>query len=142
MPTARGENTTNSVLLVIEPDAATRSGMKRLLESNGYQVTAVADERKAVAVAQQKDYDLILFDSNLPPPASFVAAHEIHRRTELKDTPLLLISVHEEFDVPLDNPNADKFTVAYIAGLSRFDELEKLIDCLMNREKNGNRVSD
>ena len=132
MRAASGKKTqTNSVLLVIEPDAATRSGMKRLLEMNGYAVTAVADDAQATAAARRKNYDLILFDSYLPPPESLAAAHQIHQREELKNTPLLVISVHEKFSVPLNNTDADNFTVAYLADFSRFNELEKLVDCLM-----------
>ncbi len=132
MKTARREKqTASSALLVIEPDAATRSGMKRLLEMNGYAVTAVADSAEATSVARRKNYDLILFDSYLPPPESLAAAHRIHERAELKDTPLLVISVHENFDASLDNPDADNFTVAFLTNLSRFDELEKLVGFLI-----------
>ncbi len=131
MKTARRENIeANSILLVIEPDAATRSGMKRLLEMNGYAVTAVADDAEATNVARQKNYDLILFDSYLPPPESLAAAYRIHQREELKNTPLLVISVHEKFAVPPNSPDADNFTVAYLTELSRFNQLEKLVDCL------------
>ncbi|MBA3632818.1 MAG: response regulator [Acidobacteria bacterium] len=130
MQPTRREDRTNSILLVIEQNAATRSGMKRLLEMNGYAVTAVADEREAAFVAQQKSYDFILHDSNLPPPESFAAAYELRQRAELRDTPLLVISVHEKFNVSLNQPDADKFTVAFMTDLSRFDELEKLIGCL------------
>lgn len=134
MKTARHEKKekkdASSILLVIEPDAATRSGMKRLLEMNGYKVVAVADDTEATVAARRQNCDLILFDSNLPPPESLAAAHKIHQQAELKNTPLLVISVHEKFNVPLDNPDADNFTVAYLADLSRFDELEKLVCCL------------
>lgn len=130
MQTARRESETDSILLVIERDTATRLGLKRLLEMNGYKVTAVADEREAAAVAERKKYDLILFDSNLPPPESFSAAQQLRQNAKLRDSPILIISVHEKFNVPLDDPEADKFTVAYVTNLSRFDELEKLINCL------------
>ena len=132
MKTARRENIeANSILLVIEPDAATRSGMKRLLEMNGYKVSAVANETEATRAARPKKFDLILFDSDLPPPESLAAAHRIRQRAELKNTPLLVISVHEKSGAPPDNPDADNFTVAYLVDLSRFNELEKLVDCLM-----------
>lgn len=131
MQTARRENENNSILLVIERDTATRSGMKRLLEMNGYKVTAVADQREAAEAAARKKHDLILFDSNLPPSKSFSAAQILLQNAELRDSPLLVISVREKFNVPLDHPDADNFTVSYVTNLSRFDELEKLIDCLL-----------
>ncbi len=136
MKTARRENA-NSILLVIEPDAATRTGMKRLLEMSGYTITAVADAAEATSAARDKNYDLILFDSNLPPPESLAAAHEIRQRRELKNTPVLVISVHERFGAPLDNPDVDNFTVAYLADFSRFNELEKIIASLTTTKNDG-----
>ncbi len=131
MPTARSNDTGKTILLVIEPDSATRSGMKRLLEMNGFVVTAVADEREAAIAARQIIFDLILVDSDLPPPASFAAAHRIHQLAELRNTPVLVISVHGKSNIGPRHLNADNFSVAYMTKVSRFDELEKLIDCLV-----------
>ncbi len=124
-----------SILLVIEPDSATRSGMKRLLEGNGFTVTAVRDESEAVSVAGRMTFDLILFDSDLPPPASYVLAHSIHQRAALRSTPLLVISVHGKSKFGEHHLDADKFSVAYISELSRFDELETLIDFMLKLKK-------
>ncbi|MEJ7847166.1 MAG: response regulator [Pyrinomonadaceae bacterium] len=135
MQRARRENKRNSILLIIEPDAATRSGMKRLLEIDGYKVTTVADEREAAAVAQQIIYNLILFDSNLPPPESFAAAYRLQASPEIKGIPLLVISVHEKSHFAPDDFDADRFSVAYLTNLSRFDEMEKLIDCILPLKK-------
>ncbi len=125
-----------SILLVIEPDSATRSGMKRLLEEGtGFTVTAVRDENEAALVAGRLTYDLILFDSDLPPPASYVLAHSIHQRAALRSTPLLVISVHGKSKFGEHHLDADKFSVAYISELSRFDELETLIDFMLKLKK-------
>ena len=120
-----------ATLLVIEKDSATRRGMKRLLEMDGYRVRAVANEQEAVLAARRKSYDLILFDTDLPPPESFNAAYQIHQNSELQDIPIIAISVHKHFGVSPDSPAVDKFTVAYLANVYRFDELEKLADCLL-----------
>jgi len=131
MQTAPRENKANSILLIIEPDAATRSGMQRLLEIKGYEVTAVADEREAAIIAAKKNYNLILFDSNLPPPASFSAAQRLHQYSELKNTPMLVISVNDKFDIPLNDPDVDRFTVAFITDLDDFEGLERLTASLL-----------
>ena len=131
MPTARSKDIGKTILLVLEPDSATRSGMKRLLEMNGFAVTAVADEHEAAIAARQIIFDLILFDSNLPPPASFAAAHRIHQLAELRNTPILVISVHAKSNIGQQYLNPDNFNVAYITKVSRFDELETLIDSLV-----------
>lgn len=111
-------------ILVVESDAETRSGMKRLLEMSGYRVTAAADEQEAMQLALHEHPDLILLDANLPPPASLSAAHRIHQHSELRDVPVAVISVHEHTE-------DDSFTVGYITDLSRFDELENLIGRLL-----------
>lgn len=131
MQTAPREDNANSILLIIEPDAATRSGMQRLLEMKGYEVTAVADEREAAITAAKKNYNLILFDSNLPPPASFSAAHRLHQYSELKNTPMLVISVNDKFDIPLNDPDVDRFTIAFITDLDDFEGLERLTASLL-----------
>ncbi|MEJ7849510.1 MAG: response regulator [Pyrinomonadaceae bacterium] len=131
MQTARREDKTNSILLVIEPDAATRLGMKRLLEMKGYEVTAVANEREAALIAAKENYDLILFDSYLPPPASFSAAHKLYQHTELENTPILVISVHGDLDIPLSDPDVDRFTIAFITNLEDFEGLERLTASLL-----------
>lgn len=120
-----------ATLLVIEKDSPTRHGMKRLLEMDGYRVCAVADEQEAVLAARRTHYDLILFDTDLPPPESFNAAYQIHQNPELCDIPIIAISVHNHFRVSPDSSATDKFTVAYLANVYRFDELEKLADCLL-----------
>ncbi len=134
MQPTRREDRTNSILLVIEQNAATRSGMKRLLEMNGYAVTAVADEREAAFVAQQKSYDFILHDSNLPPPESFSAAYRVQQLPKLQHIPLLAISVHVNFGVSPADADADKFSVAYVTNLTHFDGLERLTACLLNKK--------
>jgi len=123
-------------LLVIENDGATRSGVKRLFEMSGYRVTAVADEREAaeINVAQHLP-DLILFNTNLPPPASLISAYKIYQRPEFDKTPMLVISVHNHSIDFINKPEADDFTVAYLAEVSRFDELEHLVDCLRSFKK-------
>ncbi len=111
-------------VLVVESDQATRSGMKRLLEMYGYYVVVADDEHEAVKVAPHARPDLILFDSHLSPPASLSAAHRIRQYKELRRVPVLVISVH-------DSAKTDDFTIGYITDLSRFDELENLINRLL-----------
>lgn len=132
--TMQNNEKTNPNLLVIESDQATRSGMKRLLEMHGYIVNAVANENEAETVSLQREYDLILFDTNLPPPESFSAAHRVHQRPKLKHIPLLAISVHEHFGVSFSDPEIDQFSVVYVTDLNHFDDLEKLSACLLNKK--------
>lgn len=124
----------NKNLLVIETDDATRSGMKRLFEMNGYCVNAVANVKEAEYAASEETFDLILFDTNLPPPASFSAAYKVQQQLNLRKTPLIAISVHEHFDLSLKNPDVDSFAVSYLTNVNCFEELEKLTECLITEK--------
>lgn len=127
---------TETNLLIIEPDEATRSGMKRLLEMNGYSVSAAANEKEAEIAALQKTFDLILYDTNLPPPDSFSAAYKVHQNPKLRHISLIAISVHNHFGKLLENPDVDQFSVAYFSNISNFEELEFLTANLLNIKKN------
>lgn len=120
-----------SAILVIESDKATRSGMQSLLEKYGYRAAVAVNEKAAAICASQQKFDLILFDSGLAAPESFIAAHKLSQHPQLSDVPMMVVSVHSNFSLPLDNPDIDNFTVAYLSNISRFDELEKLIGCLV-----------
>ena len=106
--------------------------MQSLLEKYGYRASVAVNEKSAAAIcAAQQKFDLILFDSGLAPPESFIAAHKLSQHPALTDIPMMVVSVHSNFSLPLDNPDIDNFTVAYLSNISRFDELEKLIACLV-----------
>lgn len=119
-------------ILVIESDSATRSGMKFLLEKYGYQVSAAIDEREFAAITPQQRYDLILFDAGLAPPESFLAAYRVSQQPELEGIPMIAISISPKSSLPFDHPDIDNFAVAYLSKISRFDQLEKLINCLLS----------
>jgi len=119
-------------LLVVENNEETRTTVKCLFEMSGYRVTAVADEQGAAEACIVKGgHDLVLLNTNLPPPASFAAAYKTHRRPELRSIPMIFTSVDEHSIASMNNPEADDFTVAYITEVSCFDELEKLSECLL-----------
>lgn len=132
------KNRTERRLLVIEQDAATREGMKRLLEMNGYSVTTAADEREATRAAERGVFDLILLDSDLPPPQSLLFAYRVSREIGLKNTPLVVISVHERLRLA-NRHEEDHFSVAFLTETAQFTGVEKLIDCLIPAGKANNR---
>lgn len=123
---------TKAHLLIIEPDEATRSGIKNLLEMSGYSINTAANEKEAEIAAIEKIFDLILFDTNLPPPESFSAAYKVHQNPNLRHIPLVAISVHEHFRISLKKPEVDRFSVICFSYAYNFEELEKLTACLLN----------
>lgn len=126
----------NINLLLIEGDFETRREIKRFFEMSGYYVTAAAGENEAAEmVIKQTQPDLILFNANLPPPASFVSGYQIHDRPEFINIPMVIISVHDHSMHVIDTPEVDDFAIAYITQISRFDELENLVNCFRGFKK-------
>ena len=124
-------------LLVIENDKETRRVFKRFFEMSGYRVTAVADEQEAATACSQSDsHNLVLLNTNLPPPESFVAAYKMRRLPELHAMPMIFISVHEHSIASMSNPDVDDFTVGYITEISSIEELERLSKCLLKFRRN------
>lgn len=118
-------------LLIIEKDDDTRSGIDRFFRMSGYQVTSVANEQDALKTAAEKGkQDLILYNTYLTPPQSFMAAYSLHCQPQLLRIPMIITSVHDHDLDSLDNPDIDDFTVGYITEVSRLDELEHLVECL------------
>ena len=120
-------------ILVIESDGATRSGMKLLVEKYGYMAGVAVNEHEAASIASQNKYDLILYDTGIAPPESFAAAYKLSRKPELQGIPMIALSVHHEFSLPLNNPDVDNFAVAYISNVSHFEQLERLMHCLLSK---------
>lgn len=53
-------------ILVVEDDAATREGLRRVLELEGCDIDLAADGEKAVGALAQRRYDAIILDLALP----------------------------------------------------------------------------
>jgi signal transduction histidine kinase len=76
------EAKTKARILYIEDDPGSQMLVKRLLESEGYQVMTASDGLSGIALAQRHPPDLILVDVNL----GEVSGHEV--ATKLKGTPV------------------------------------------------------
>ena len=64
-------NPTQSVILVIEDDAAIRRGIVDALEFTGFRVLESADGREGLKLATEQNYDLLLLDLALPNVSGF-----------------------------------------------------------------------
>jgi len=56
----------NTIILLIEDDAALREGMGELLSREGYGVLSAGNVREAEKIAGEEDFDLCLLDVGLP----------------------------------------------------------------------------
>ena len=85
-------------ILVIDEDEVMRSGIKRMLESEGYSVVTAEDGIELSRVLETTRLDLILLDSNLPWIDGIDLCRLIKSNHFLKDVPLVLISDRKSRD--------------------------------------------
>ncbi len=84
-------------VLVAEDDAAIREGVVTALESEGYDVQAVGDGRKALAAWHAMPFDLLLLDIMMPGRNGYDVCREI-RRTDQRIPIVMLTAKGEEID--------------------------------------------
>lgn len=77
-------------ILVVEDDASILKGLKMNLELDGYSVLTADDGEKGLAIAWEKDPDLVILDVMLPKMNGFEVCKEIRRRKI--DVPVLMLS--------------------------------------------------
>lgn len=84
---------TNHVL-VAEDDTDIRSGLVVALESEGYEVTAVANGAQALGAAKQTRFDLIMLDVMMPQKSGFDVCREL--RAQGVTSPVLFLTAKSE----------------------------------------------
>ena len=86
-------------VLIVEDEENMVSFIKMELEYEGYNVDVANDGRRAVSLALEKDYDVILLDLMLPEIDGLEVCKEIRRNEETSDIPVMMITAKgEEFD--------------------------------------------
>lgn len=63
-------------ILIVEDDAAVRTFVSRVLEKEGYDITATADSSEAMVFLQREQFDLLLTDIVLPQMDGIALANE------------------------------------------------------------------
>src|SRR5258706_10807509 len=74
---------THMRLLIVEDDAPLASGLRRILEAEGYAVDVTSRGEQAVLAASQERFDLVILDIGLPQMDGF----EVLRRLRLGGGP-------------------------------------------------------
>lgn len=64
-------------ILVVDDEENTRLGLSKLLTSDGYQVTAVANGFEALAEMKQHKVDLVITDMNMPEMNGLIFLKEV-----------------------------------------------------------------
>lgn len=99
LPAARHslpERTRRLDVLLAEDNAVNQKLATRLLEGQGHTVTLAANGREAIALLEQRDFDLVLMDVSMPEIAGFQATAAIRARENSAgaQTPIIAMTAH------------------------------------------------
>jgi two-component system, cell cycle response regulator DivK len=86
-------------VLLVEDFEDSRTGLKKLLEIEGYEVIEAIDGAQAIEVAHSSRPDIILMDLSLPVVDGFKAAMKIKEDEMTSRVPIIALSAHELEDV-------------------------------------------
>ena len=124
-------------ILVCDDEKLIRDLIKEYVENEGYKCDEASDGNMAVAMVEEKDYDLIVMDIMMPGMDGITAVREIK---QIKDIPVLMLSARKEeedklqgFDSGIDDyvtkPFSPKELIARIKVILKRNGNDDLIVC-------------
>jgi PAS domain S-box-containing protein len=95
-PSAPTEGRRRLRMMLVEDNTVNQTLAVRLLEKHGHQVTVVGDGRKALAALDQKEFDLVLMDIQMPEMDGFEATAAIREREQCTGghLPIIAMTAH------------------------------------------------
>ena len=88
------ENTPVTHILIVDDSEPDRELLKRLLEFNGFRVTAAGNGVEALAAARSSRPDAIISDVAMPKMDGFVLCHTWMQDAELRSIPFIFYSAN------------------------------------------------
>ncbi len=85
-------------ILVVDDDETMRAGLKRILESEKFNVIPAGDGIELSRILESTELDLILLDVNLPWVDGFKLCELIQSHQDLKHVPLVFVSASKNKD--------------------------------------------
>jgi CheY-like chemotaxis protein len=82
-------------VLLVEDFEDSRTGLRKLLEIEGYEVIEAADGAQAVEAALNSKPDIILMDLSLPVIDGVNATKKIKEDTAMNGVPIIALSAHD-----------------------------------------------
>lgn len=84
----------NSNILLVDDHAMVRAGLRQLLENQQYQVREAATAEEAQRLVQERDFDVIIMDLNMPGMGGLEGIRRLLSRRA--DHRILVISMHDD----------------------------------------------
>lgn len=81
-------------VLVVEDDSASSKAAEGILEGLDCDVTTAPNGRAAIAASEQKSFDLILMDVQMPEMDGLEATRHLRRHNRFKDLPIIAMTGH------------------------------------------------
>jgi len=82
-------------VLLVDDFEDSRTGLKKLLEIEGYEVIEAADGAQAIECALSSKPDIILMDLSLPGIDGFSATKKIKEDAAMNNVPIIALSAHD-----------------------------------------------
>ncbi|HXU35789.1 MAG TPA: response regulator [Blastocatellia bacterium] len=82
-------------VLLVDDFEDSRTGLKKLLEIEGYEVIEAADGAQAIECALSSKPDIILMDLSLPGIDGFSATKRIKEDAAMNSVPIIALSAHD-----------------------------------------------
>ena len=79
-------------ILIAEDEADIRELIKITLSFSGFEVVAAEDGRRALELAQEDSYDLIMMDVQMPHMDGYEACREMKKIPSLQNIPIVFLS--------------------------------------------------
>ena len=115
-------------ILIVDDDAQVTSLLRKVLASEGYDVTAINNSSKAIQTANSLHPDLFILDLMMPPPDGFTLCSMLRADPNFAQTPILIITAMD-----ISNSKATALGANdYLAKPFNLDELASRIEALLN----------
>ncbi len=122
-------------ILVVDDDQALGNTLYRFLTRQGYEVAVAEDGQKAVSVAENKSFDILLLDMKLPQSNGLEVYRSI-KPLQPKSVTIIMTGYEDEMRDLIDqtlNENAHSCLAKPFA----FETLRELIDQIITAKKEG-----
>ena len=118
-------------ILVIDDEESMCHFMEIMLTKQGYQVDTAVSGKKAVSMARDRSYDLIIADLNMPEMSGIDVLREV--RTFRADQELIVMTAYASVDTAIEAMKQG--AVDYVTKPFKVDEIKLTIEKSLNRKK-------